>query len=401
MVKNVIIVSDFANINGGAAKVAVSSAIGLASRGLNVVFVSATLPICNELYDSGVSVVCLDQYSILEDPNRIRAVTQGVWNRKAYKVLGELIENYAREETVVHIHGWIKSLSVSVIAVAIKKNVKVYITLHDFFLYCPNGGLYNYKQNEICDKRPMSIGCLMCNCDSRSYLQKLWRVARQFIQDKSIASNLGKICFVTISELSERLLVKYMGNDVRYVRVNNMVEVVPSIDYSTDRDAYIFMARLSPEKGLDLFCEVITELGLKGIVCGDGYLLEEYRAKYKNILFTGWVSDQQKKEFLSRSKCCIFPSKWYETFGLTVAEMVSIGMPCIVARQNAAAELIIEGQNGLLFEIGNKESLSTTIKMFESDQQSFSVPNVKNAIDVARYSMNNHVKRLEHMYNSL
>lgn len=401
MVKNIIIVSDFASINGGGAKVAVSSAIGLAKQGFNVVFVSATQPICKELYDSGISVVCLDQYSILDDPSRIRAVIQGVWNKKAYKILGELVEKYGKEETVVHIHGWIKSLSVSVIAAAVKKKVKVYITLHDFFLYCPNGGLYNYKQNAICDKRPMSIGCLMCNCDSRSYLQKLWRIARQFVQNKVIATNLEKICFVTISELSERLLVKYMGKDVRFVRVNNMVEEMSSVEYATDRDAYIFMARLSPEKGLDLFCEVITELGLKGIVCGDGYLLEEYRDKYKNILFTGWVSDKQKKDFLSMSKCCIFSSKWYETFGLTVAEMVSIGMPCIVPGQNAAAELIIEGQNGLLFEIGDKESLKATIKRFESDQQLFSVQNVKNAIDISSYSLHNHVKRLDNLYNTV
>ena len=248
MVKNIIIVSDFASINGGGAKVAVSSAIGLAKQGFNVVFVSATQPICKELYDSGISVVGLDQYSILDDPSRIRAVIQGVWNKKAYKVLGELVEKYGKEETVVHIHGWIKSLSVSVIAAAVKKKVKVYITLHDFFLYCPNGGLYNYKQNAICDKRPMSIGCLMCNCDSRSYLQKLWRIARQFVQNKVIATNLEKICFVTISELSERLLVKYMGKGVRFVRVNNMVEEMSSVEYATDRDAYIFMARLSPEK---------------------------------------------------------------------------------------------------------------------------------------------------------
>lgn len=398
MVKNIIIVSDFASINGGGAKVAVSSAIGLAKQGFNVVFVSATQPICKELYDSGISVVCLDQYSILDDPSRIRAVIQGVWNKKAYKVLGELVEKYGKEETVVHIHGWIKSLSVSVIAAAVKKKVKVYITLHDFFLYCPNGGLYNYKQNAICDKRPMSIGCLMCNCDSRSYLQKLWRIARQFVQNKVIATNLEQMCFVTISELSERLLVKYMGKDVRFVRVNNMVEEMSSVEYATDRDAYIFMARLSPEKGLDLFCEVITELGLKGIVCGDGYLLAEYKDKYKNIVFTGWVTEEDKSKWLSVSKSCIFPSKWYETFGLTVAEMLSVGMPCIVPRQNAASELIKEGKNGLVFEIGDKESLKSAIMSIESGQIYFPEQQVKNTINFSLYSLDKHIERLVNIY---
>ncbi len=54
-------------------------------------------------------------------------------------------------------------------------------TIHEYFLFCPNGGFYNYQTQKACPLTPMSAQCLTTNCDSRSYPQKLWRVARQAI----------------------------------------------------------------------------------------------------------------------------------------------------------------------------------------------------------------------------
>ena len=52
-------------------------------------------------------------------------------------------------------------------------------------------------------------------------------------------------------------------------------------------DAYLFVGRLAKEKGPDLFCEAITQLGLRGIVVGDGYMKEDLQKQYPNIMFTG------------------------------------------------------------------------------------------------------------------
>ena len=59
-IKNVIVVYDFAIINGGAAKVAIQSAIALKKRGLNVVYFSATSPIDKEMVSAGIEVISLD-----------------------------------------------------------------------------------------------------------------------------------------------------------------------------------------------------------------------------------------------------------------------------------------------------------------------------------------------------
>jgi hypothetical protein len=87
--KNVIIVNDFAHVNGGAGQVAFSSAKELAHRGFNVVVFSAVAPIDERLEFDRVKVVCLAQKDILTEKNRLRAIVQGCWNKNAKRTKKE------------------------------------------------------------------------------------------------------------------------------------------------------------------------------------------------------------------------------------------------------------------------------------------------------------------------
>lgn len=53
-----------------------------------------------------------------------------------------------------------------------KNNMRTYITLHEYFTVCPNGGIYNYKKGRICDVKPNSLECLFCNCDKEIIFRK-------------------------------------------------------------------------------------------------------------------------------------------------------------------------------------------------------------------------------------
>jgi glycosyltransferase involved in cell wall biosynthesis len=45
----------------------------------------------------------------------------------------------------------------------------------------------------------------------------------------------------------------------------------------------------------------------------------------------------------------VFPSRWYETAGLSVLESLSIGLPCIVSDCCAARDYIKDEKDGCLF----------------------------------------------------
>ena len=175
---NLIIVNDFAHVNGGAAKVALHSAVGMAHKGWPVTVFSAVEPVMAELQGPTVKLICTGQHQILTDPSRMRAARQGIWNRPAALRMGRLLDGCDRSRTIVHLHGWTKSLSASIIGETVKRGFSIVCTLHEYFIACPNGGFFNYRANEICRLRALSAACLATNCDKQGYAQKLWRVGR-------------------------------------------------------------------------------------------------------------------------------------------------------------------------------------------------------------------------------
>lgn len=400
MLKNIIIINDFAFINGGAAKVAITSACELSRRCYHVIYFAAVGPIANSLISNGVEVHCLNQYDILNNPSRLGAVKQGIWNDKAEEELKELLSNYNHDNTVIHMHGINKALSASVLKVTSSTDFQILWTMHDYFAFCPNGGMFNYKTLKICEKKAMSFNCKICNCDSRSYPQKVWRIWRQLCTDKWLRRNKN-ISFITISKLNKDIAYPYLkGITKKWYFLQNPISLgdKPQIVNINHNNKYLFIGRLSKEKGLDLFCKAMTDLNLKGLVLGDGYLLEEYKKKYPNVEFAGWVSGKEKDKLIMQGKALLFPSLWYEGAPLTILEMKAYGIPCIVPDKCAAAEEIDNDKTGFIFKTGELKSFEDAILKFESCNLIQMQQNILQNFYSEDYSIGKHVNQLTKIY---
>lgn len=395
---NIVIVNDSASITGGAEKVAIFSAIGLANRGVHVTFFSAISPIDRSLQEAGVDVICLNQKDILNEPNRLKAVKQGWWNIKAEKEFDKLLQNYSPRDTIIHFHSWTKALSSSLFSVTAKYHFSVVITSHEYFTVCPNGGFFNYKKAYICELKPMSLHCALCNCDVRNYPQKVWRIIRQIIQNKAIRKN--KLYAIFISQLTRDVLFPYLHSTLKnsYV-LNNPIDLNLKDPVSIkSNDRYLFIARLSQEKGVELFCQAMMDLGLKGCVLGDGYLLQTLKAKYPMVHFTGWVTGEEKENLIRKGKALVFPSLWYEGAPLTILEMKSYGIPCIVPDKCAASEQVIDGETGFIFRTGDLSSLKDCIMKYERSDINRIQKNILLSFKKDDYSLDTHVTNLLRIY---
>ena len=101
-IKNIIVVCDFANITGGAERVAITSAVSLAETGSNVVMFTGKGPVCNELKNSNVHVICLNQEEAIKDSNRLRGIVRGIYNHSAQHEIEKLLKEYDPNDTVIH-----------------------------------------------------------------------------------------------------------------------------------------------------------------------------------------------------------------------------------------------------------------------------------------------------------
>lgn len=341
-IKNVVIVNDRNYIEGGSDKIAIYTAQELIKKRIRVIFFSAENIYKSEIH--GVQYVYTKQKEALKEKNKLKGIINGIYNFKAKRKLKDILNKLSPEDTIIHIHGWTKALSSSVFDIAFKMKFKVVLTMHDYFTACPNGGYFNYKQNEICHLKPLSCKCVKCNCDSRNYGFKLYRIVKQFVQNKIVRLNDRLEYAITISEFSEKILKNTLGKNTKVTRIYNPIDIPKKIEKSNIRkDYFLYVGRVTQEKGVEIFCKAITDVNKTGIVVGEGRELERLRKEYPNITFVGWKNSTEVVKYIEESEALIFPSIWYETAGLTVLEAQKLGIPCIVNRNTAASEFLEYG----------------------------------------------------------
>ena len=367
---NVIIVNDYAHINGGAARVAIDSAVGLAQDGVHVAYFSAVGPIETVLEKNGVKVTCIGQYDILTNPNRVQAVLSGIWNLRAARMMDALLRQYSPAETLVHVHGWSKALSSSPIRVAIKRGFRVVVTAHDYFLACPNGGFYNYQENKICHLTPLSTACTFTHCDKQNYSQKVWRVFRQVVQ-QWLGRFPGDVkYFITLSVFSEQILSPFLPVGARNFRLLNPISVEKELPVAVlENTQFAYLGRVSIEKGIELFARAATELNLDAVCIGDGPDRNRIEKEYPSLKYTGWLSSNQLYQFLKKVRCLVFPSLLYEVSPLAIPEAAAMGIPAIVSDQSAARSDVVDRVTGLWFSGGDLEDLKNKIKQCQSSSE--------------------------------
>lgn len=401
-VKNIIIVCDFANITGGAEKVAIMSAIALAEAGNHVVMFTGKGPICDELSNSSVEVVCLGQEEAIKESNRIRGIVRGVYNDSARKEMRRVLNQYSPEDTVIHMHGWSKVLSSSIFLPIKERGFKVLITMHDYFLQCPNGCCYDFKKKEICTRKSLSSSCVKCNCDKRSYIYKIYRIGRQLFMKKFIKGTDLHIAF--ISEFNKSASEKQIPFSYKGTMIKNPIDVeLHDVVPVAQNRKYIFIGRLSNEKGIDFFCEGVTKAGVSAVVIGTGDRIKELKARYTNIQFVGWKNKVEMREYIEQARALIFPSVWYEGAPLTIPEVMGeYCLPCIVSDCSAGKDYIENDKNGLIYVGTHIDSLVSAIHQMEDDAVLSRLQNnIIKCFDRSMYSSEQHIKRLKQSYEKM
>jgi glycosyltransferase involved in cell wall biosynthesis len=397
--KTVVVVSDYAYTQGGASKVAIDTAIGLATAGRNVVFFSAVGPADSQLAGAGVEVENLRQFDILSNPSRLKAMVDGIWNEVARRRLSHFLRLLNPNETVIHIHQWTKALSPSIFAADGIQQYPVVISVHDYFLICPSG-LYIYPHGDFCPHRPMSVECILCNCDVRNYGHKLWRVARQGIQDAVLSRRplIQHFIFPSayVSGLIQPLIPAFSGTSVVCPPIASSLG--PRVRAEANQEI-LFIGRLSKEKGPNLFASAAELAGVKATFVGDGYERAAITSSFPHAEVTGWIDSVEVEAWYRQARAVVFPTMCHEGQPLTILEAASFGIPAIVSAPNAASAGVRDGVDGLHFRRGNVRDLAQQLRKVASDAL---VANLS-ANAYARFwaeppTLNTYIARLDKIY---
>ncbi len=345
---HVVILAEFASASGGAEKVALESARGLAEAGVSVTYLQAVAGAADPLLDhANIRRVVLglpDIWSL----GGAKAAAAGIWHAAAARSLAAALAALPERPDCIHLHQWTRALSPAIFPVLSGAGVPVIVTLHDYALACPNGVYYRFDRAEPCGLKPLSAACIAAPCDARSRAHKLVRVARTVALRQAMRGL--PLHVVHVSDASRRRMGDLLGADaLTHHRIDNPVRVAEGPPAEPHRgDAIAYVGRLTREKGADLVAEAARAAGLPALFIGAGPLEAELCAR-DGVEIIGWQSPAAVWEILRRrARALAAPSRWYETGPLTVYEALAAGIPVVASDRSGAAEKVRHGQTGFV-----------------------------------------------------
>jgi glycosyltransferase involved in cell wall biosynthesis len=129
----------------------------------------------------------------------------------------------------------------------------------------------------------------------------------------------------------------------------------------------LYVGRLSEEKGIRVLLDAWKQLGkdLPLKIIGDGPMTKEVAEaahRQGGICLLGRQPREKVLEFMEQAELLVFPSVCNETFGLTIIEAFSVGLPVIASDLGVVTSLVEHQRTGLRFKPGNAEDLAAKVR---------------------------------------
>ena len=336
--------------------------------------------------------------------NRAAALAGSVWSSRTYREVAAIVRE--RKIDVAHIHNTHLVMSPSVVWACHDHDVPVIQTLHNYRLLCAASSFY--RDGGVCEE-----------CVSHGLRQAVRR--RCFQQSRARTSGVvvniavhralgtwekAVNTFIALTPFAKRKFVEGGLPAERVVVKPNFVS--PDPGYSDKRGNYIIYAgRLTPEKGVLTLVNAMREVppDIPLMIVGDGPARPQLEQSIsdsglQNVVVLGPRTRVETLGLIKGARLLIFPSEWYETFGLTIIEAMACGVPVIASRIGVVTDTITDGSTGLLFAPADHHALANTIARAWNDPESMrSISRNARREFEAKYSAERNLRQLLAIYS--
>jgi glycosyltransferase involved in cell wall biosynthesis len=290
----------------------------------------------------------------------------------------------AQKLDAIHIHS-LMGLHKEFLMAAHKLGIRTVFTSHDYFGICPKVTLYH--DGVVCDNDHHCSDCVQCNQTALS-LKKIMvlqspiyrkvkntaivkamrkRHRQEFFDDaadtKNEAVETGNVAsdYIRLRQyyvsMLEMVDIIHFNSSVskkvyeRYIHPKNSV-VLPIThrdirdhrhrkDFHHERLRITYLGPAKPFKGFQFLIGVLDQIWDEGSQNFELHLYSETSVSRPYITHKqNGYPYSQLEEIFDATDLLVVPSQWYETFGFTVLEALSYGVPILVGDKVGAQDLI-------------------------------------------------------------
>ncbi|WFF07702.1 glycosyltransferase family 4 protein [Micromonospora sp. WMMD1076] len=271
-----------------------------------------------------------DEIPSMSKPAKALLPISPIWAPKAQHDLDRLLT--AHRPDVLHLHNPYPLLSPWVVRTAHKRGVPVVQTVHNYRQVC-SSGLY-FRDGVICQDcrgRTLGVPAIVHRCYRNSRVQSAL-MATTLAVHRPTWKSVDRYIALTTAVADH--LRDYGIPDERIVVKPNAVP-----DPGTPApsgNGFLFMGRLSPEKGLDLLLAAWRRhpVGALGPlrIAGDGELrplAEAAAAERPDVLYLGQLDRSGVRAALADSSVVLATSTWHDVLPTVIIEALAAGRPVL------------------------------------------------------------------------
>ena len=302
----------------------------------------------------------IDFASDYKPVEKVRKVIKSVYSLEARREIGRLIDDVRPD--VVHAHNVYHHLTPAIFGAIQKKDVPAVMTVHDLKIGCPSKLML--APDGVCER---CQGGKTWNAVQQRCLKGSLPLSAIAALETTLHSFLGSYkknvdLFVLPSRFHMNKLIDWglPAEKARYVP--NAVDVSELVADFTPGERFVFVGRLSEEKGLLTFVKAVASAGVKATIVGTGPQEGELRALVESsgadVEFAGYQTGDALFDIVRNAKALVLPSECYENAPVVLLEAYGVGTPVLGSDLGGIPELIQPGITGFLATAGDVDSFA-------------------------------------------
>lgn len=206
-----------------------------------------------------------------------------------------------------------------------------------------------------------------------------------YLAEKPIPRVYSRSHFLAISDSTrDDLTVRGIHREKIDVAECGVDHSIYKVDAASERFAQptiLYLGRLKKYKSVHHLLSALPIIrrsiaNARVLVVGGGDFLDDLKLQTQRlglndcVEFAGFVTEEQKLEYLRRSHVSVYPSP-KEGWGITNIEANACGTPVVAADSPGLRDSVSPEKSGLLYEYGNIDSLATQIVRLLSDKSAY------------------------------
>ncbi|MBI4225743.1 glycosyltransferase family 4 protein [Candidatus Roizmanbacteria bacterium] len=293
----------------------------------------------------------------------------------------------------------------------IAKSKPVFRSVYDSRPYCPIENRIKFQGN-ICTE-PVGVNCL--ECMEQFGIPEATRIGK-LSQTASGLESMESYRFIfTPSEYVRQQLILNKIPSQKLVVIPLFLAHTPVISHgvmeslvTAEASDILFVGRLVEIKGIDelLSAFSLLENKYKLTVIGNrpSYVpsrdFEKENQLNDRVKFLGWVDTNLIDAYYQRTRICVVPSIWPESFGLVGLHAMKNKKPVVAFNTGGISEWLHDGENGYLIPRGDINLFAEKMRfLLENPKKAEEMGEIGYQILSNQFTVKAHIDRLLHYYN--